>query len=84
MTTTWYAVTDTDGQCVSIGTVIDADDLTAKGYTWHTVEVPDGKVPHWTGTALVAADPPPPPEPPKTLEQMIFDAVAAALAGTTP
>jgi hypothetical protein len=79
VTETWYAVIDTDGQCVSTGTVIDADDLAAKGYTWHTVEVPDGKVPQWDGTTLVAVDPPPPPPPPKTLEEQITDAVAAAL-----
>jgi hypothetical protein len=79
MTETWFAVLDTDGTLVSTGTVIDADDLAAKGFTWHECEVPDGKVPEWTGTALVAVDPPPPPPPPKTLEEQIADAVAAAL-----
>jgi hypothetical protein len=79
MSTTWFAVLDDTGTLVSTGTVIDADDLAAKGYTWHECEVPDGKVPEWTGTALVAVDPPPPPPPPKTLEEQIADAVAAAL-----
>ena len=79
--TTWFAVLDDTGALVSTGTVIDADDLAAKGYTWHTCEVPDGKVPEWDGTALVAVDPPPPPPPPKTLEEQIADAVAKALAG---
>jgi len=80
MSTTWYAVLDDTGTLVSTGTVIDADDLTAKGYTWHTVEVPDGQVPQWDGTTLVAVDPPPPPPPPKTLEEQITDAVAKAFA----
>lgn len=80
MTTTWYAVLDDAGALVSTGTVIDTDDLAAKGFTWHECEVPDGKVPEWTGTALIAVDPPPPPPPPKTLEEQIADAVAAALA----
>ena len=80
MNTTWYALTDTVGQCVSIGTVIDADAIIERGLTTHTTEVPDGQVPHWTGTDLVAVDPPPPPPPPKTLEDQIADAVAKAFA----
>ena len=88
MSTTWFAVLDDTGTLVSTGTVIDADDLAAKSFTWHTCEVPDGKLPQWDGTALVAVDPPPPPPPPpppKTLEEIVDIAVAKALGtnGTT-
>jgi hypothetical protein len=80
MSETWFAVLDNTGTLVSTGTVIDADDLAAKGFTWHECEVPDGKVPQWTGAELVAVDPPPPPPPPKSLEEQIADAVAKAFA----
>jgi hypothetical protein len=74
----WHAVLDNTSTLVSIGSVIDQPAITAKGWTTRSVDVPDGQVAHWNGTALIAINPPPVVVP-KSIEQLVDERVDATL-----